>query len=182
MHNAEFLIDKLMNFYKVTTIQELAKKMEIGQPSISKWKINNSKNAIKKKCRELGIYKEIFEDDVNEVVIVSSQISKEDINCKLFLFKRRSLVYLYYLLKKQNIKNAVDYFQWQEQKDESNMFKNFIDDWSHDFENDNVSFSYNRNEADQYISHFIKIDELDYIFQNKDVFLKSILFMTNEKR
>jgi len=181
MHNAEFLIDKLMNFYKVTTIQELAKKMEIGQPSISKWKINNSKNAIKKKCRELGIYKEIFEDNISQVAI-PSQISKEDINTKLFHFHRRSLIYLLFLLQKKDINNGLDYFNWQVQKDETNMYKNFAKDWWHDFKNENVSFSFNRSEADQYISLFIKIDELDYIFQNKDIFMKSIIVMSNIKR
>ena len=34
--------------------------MEIKQSSISSWKIRNSISAIRKKCRELGIYKEIF--------------------------------------------------------------------------------------------------------------------------
>jgi len=177
------LIEKLMDFYGVSSNNELANKLEMQASSISSWKNKNSINAIKKKCRELGIYKEIFENEKNEEIpIMPAQISKEDINCKLFLFKRRSLVYIYYLLQKQDINNAVDYFQWQEQKDESNIFKNFIDDLWHDSSNDNVSFSFNRNEADRYISNFIRIDELDFIFQNKDIFLKSILFMTNEKR
>ena len=62
------------------------------------------------------------------------------------------------------------------------MFINFIDDLWHDFKNENVSFSYNRSEADRYISNLIRIDELDFIFQNKDIFMKSIIFMTDEKR
>lgn len=61
-NKAEILIDKLMSYYGVFTISELAQQMDIGQPAISKWKINNSIHAIKKKCRELGIYNEIFGD------------------------------------------------------------------------------------------------------------------------
>ena len=182
MQNAEFFINKLLDFYNVTTVKELSNNMKIGQPSISKWKINNSVNAIKKKCRELGIYKEIFENTKDSENPLSYQISKEDINAKLFLFKRRSLVYIYYLLQKEHINNALDYFHWQEQKEESSMFKKFINDIWHDTENDNISFSGYRNETDQYISNFIKIEELDYIFENKDIFIKSIIFMTNETK
>lgn len=58
--NTEEILEKLMEYYEVHTISDLAKILEIGQPAISKWKINNSINTIKKKCRELGIYDEIF--------------------------------------------------------------------------------------------------------------------------
>ena len=51
---------KLLNYFNVTTISDLAEVMEIKQSSISSWKIRNSISAIRKKCRELGIYKEIF--------------------------------------------------------------------------------------------------------------------------
>lgn len=60
--NAKELIEKLMEYYDVHTLSDLSVKMDIGQPSISKWKSNNSINAIKKKCRELGIYGDIFGD------------------------------------------------------------------------------------------------------------------------
>ena len=62
MYNATSLIDKLMEYYGVNTISELSEMIKIGQPAISKWKNNNSITAIKKKCKELGIYNEIFED------------------------------------------------------------------------------------------------------------------------
>lgn len=62
MHDAEFLIQKLMRFYKVFTISELAHEMGVSQPSISGWKKNNYTKAIGNKCRELGIYDEIFGD------------------------------------------------------------------------------------------------------------------------
>lgn len=65
MNSAEGLIQKLMNYYQVFTITELADKMGVSQPSISGWKRNNYIKAIANKCRELGIYNEIFEDNHN---------------------------------------------------------------------------------------------------------------------
>jgi len=63
---ATFFINKLFDYYNVYTISGLADKIGIKQPIISGWKLRNSINPIKKKCRELGIYKEIFTDGVNE--------------------------------------------------------------------------------------------------------------------
>jgi transcriptional regulator with XRE-family HTH domain len=60
--NAEKLIERLMSFFNVFSLHELADKLGISQPAISKWKKTNSIIAIKKKCRELGIYNEIFDD------------------------------------------------------------------------------------------------------------------------
>ena len=62
VENAEFLIEKLLNFYKVSNVAELSTKINTSQKTISNWKIRNSINAIKKRCRELGIYNEIFGD------------------------------------------------------------------------------------------------------------------------
>lgn len=56
------IIDKLFDYFKVTSIQDLAEKMNVSQPTISKWKTRNAMSAIKKRCRELGIYNEIFGD------------------------------------------------------------------------------------------------------------------------
>jgi len=60
--DAEKVINKLMDFYKVYSISELAVKLNTKQPIVSGWKARDSVNAIKKKCRELGIYDEIFGD------------------------------------------------------------------------------------------------------------------------
>jgi len=60
--NAEEVINKLMDFYKVYSISELAVKLNTKQPIVSGWKARDSVNAIKKKCRELGVYDEIFGD------------------------------------------------------------------------------------------------------------------------
>jgi hypothetical protein len=58
--NAEAYIDRLLEYFNVVTYSELSNKIGIGQPAISKWRVNNSITPIKKKCRELGIYNEIF--------------------------------------------------------------------------------------------------------------------------
>lgn len=59
-NEAIFLIEKLLNYYNLTSLQELAEKLNIKQSSLSSWKSRNSINAIRNKCRELGIYNEIF--------------------------------------------------------------------------------------------------------------------------
>ncbi|MFY9073146.1 hypothetical protein [Aliarcobacter butzleri] len=59
---AEIILEKLMSYFNVINYSELAEKIGIQQQNISKWKSRNSVNAIKKKCRELGIYNEIFGD------------------------------------------------------------------------------------------------------------------------
>lgn len=61
-NEAIFLIEKLLNYYNLTSLQELAEKLNIKQSSLSSWKSRNSINAIRNKCRELGIYNEIFGD------------------------------------------------------------------------------------------------------------------------
>lgn len=57
-----------MTYFNVFSMHELATKLEISQPAISKWKKNNSVIAIKKRCRELGIYDEIFGDIDNKIL------------------------------------------------------------------------------------------------------------------
>ena len=93
MENAEFIIEKLLNFYKASNVAELSTKINTSQKTISNWKIRNSINAIKKRCRELGIYNEIF-GDINSNIDIASEVNKglKDINkidideTTLFLF------------------------------------------------------------------------------------------------
>lgn len=61
-NEAEILIDRMMNRYDVFTISELAQRINTSQPAISQWKKKNYIKAIASKCRELGIYDEIFKD------------------------------------------------------------------------------------------------------------------------
>lgn len=60
----DLIFDRLFDYFKVGTISDLAKKMDIPQSTISKWKQRNSVSAIKKVCRELSIYREIFGEDM----------------------------------------------------------------------------------------------------------------------
>ena len=89
MYTATMIINKLMEYYNVQTISELAEIIKIGQPAISKWKNNNSINPIKKKCKELGIYNEIFDnlDSKNNLSNCADpyEIDKDDYYYKLNL-------------------------------------------------------------------------------------------------
>ncbi len=70
--NAEDLIYKLYSFFNVNNNLDLASKMRTTPQTISNWKSRNSVNAINKKCRELGIYNEIFGDlnsNINSQII-----------------------------------------------------------------------------------------------------------------
>ncbi|MFA5427103.1 MAG: hypothetical protein WC279_02715 [Sulfurimonas sp.] len=62
INEAEILLFELFKFYNVFNNNELSEKINVPAGTISKWKQRNSVNAIKKKCRELGIYNEIFGD------------------------------------------------------------------------------------------------------------------------
>ena len=71
--NAEELINKLMVYYNIETITELSSKLNVSQPTISKWKKNNSYNTILKKCKKLNIL-EYIDIDVNkyEDIVINS--------------------------------------------------------------------------------------------------------------
>ena len=69
---AEDLIYKLYFFFNVNNNLDLADKMKTTPQTISNWKSRNSVNAINKKCRELGIYNDIFGDlnsNINNQII-----------------------------------------------------------------------------------------------------------------
>ena len=61
LRDANDLVDRLMEFYGVDTISELAEYIEVSQPTISRWIKSNSIEAIKKKSIEKGIYKYLFD-------------------------------------------------------------------------------------------------------------------------
>jgi hypothetical protein len=69
MLNSEELIEKLFAYYRVSNVSELSRVIDSSQAVISNWKIRNSINAIKKKCRELGIYNEIFGDSSSVSIV-----------------------------------------------------------------------------------------------------------------
>lgn len=62
MNEIELIFDKLYSYFSVATITELAQKLDMSQPAVTNWLRRNSISAIKKRCRELGIYNEIFGD------------------------------------------------------------------------------------------------------------------------
>lgn len=66
MENVEDILERLFSYYKVASVAELSKQINTSQKTISNWKIRNSISAVKKKCRELGIYNEIF-GDINPI-------------------------------------------------------------------------------------------------------------------
>ena len=74
INQAELLIDKLLNYYNVSTYSDLGIKINVSQANISSWKIRNSVNAIKNKCKELGIYNEIF-GDFNSNIQINHSVS-----------------------------------------------------------------------------------------------------------
>ena len=83
INQAELLIDKLLNFHKVSNVAELSTKINTSQKTISNWKIRNSVNAIKKKCKELGIYNEIFGDfdkAVQKIEVLEKSLFNDNIN------------------------------------------------------------------------------------------------------
>ncbi|MFW3399245.1 hypothetical protein [Aliarcobacter butzleri] len=94
MNEIELIFDKLYSHFNVATITELAQRLDMSQPAVTNWLRRNSISAIKKRCRELGIYNEIF-GDLNGTINISLElnqalkdISKIDIDeTTLFLFK-----------------------------------------------------------------------------------------------
>lgn len=74
INEAEILIDNLLSYYNVSTYSDLALKIDTTQANISSWKIRNSINAIKNKCKELGIYNEIF-GDFNSNIQINNSVS-----------------------------------------------------------------------------------------------------------
>ena len=62
MEKVEDVLEILFQYYNVASVAQLSSKINTSQKTISNWKVRNSINAIKKKCRELGIYNEIFRD------------------------------------------------------------------------------------------------------------------------
>ncbi|MBL1242806.1 MAG: hypothetical protein COA39_000140 [Sulfurimonas sp.] len=67
-YNADFYIERLLNYYNLGTISELATVLNTKQTSISSWRKRDSVNAIKKKCREVGIYNDIFTENNSQVI------------------------------------------------------------------------------------------------------------------
>ena len=72
MKKAEDYINDLLDYYNVQDNILLSVQLGVAQQTVSNWKTRNSVNAIKKKCRELGIYDEIFKDEFSNSSIIQS--------------------------------------------------------------------------------------------------------------
>lgn len=70
-NEAEILIKKMMDKLNATSNKELAELIGLSAAAISRWKKYNYIDPIKKKCKELGIYNEIF-GDINSQTISSN--------------------------------------------------------------------------------------------------------------
>ena len=78
MVNVNDVIQKMMNHYDLDTLSELSEVLKVSQPTISKWRARNTIIPIKKRCRELGIYNEIFGSFSENVLTFSmSNIQKK---------------------------------------------------------------------------------------------------------
>ena len=59
-YDIEIILQRLLDYFDLDNMSQLADKLSVSQPTISKWKSRGSILPIKKICRELGIYNEIF--------------------------------------------------------------------------------------------------------------------------
>ena len=108
MTQVELTIEKLLSFYQVYNISDLANKMKITQATISNWKNRNSINAIRKKCRELKIYENIFEKE-NENISQETNDSDDVINNVIEELKiNMNHEEIVYELKKISINKLID--------------------------------------------------------------------------
>jgi hypothetical protein len=57
-----YFYDKILSFYNVKTLKDLSEVTDIPISTLSSIKQRNSITALKKKCRELNIFDEIFGD------------------------------------------------------------------------------------------------------------------------
>ena len=61
-YDIEIILQRLLDYFDLDNMSQLADKLSVSQPTISKWKSRGSILPIKKICRELGIYNDIFGD------------------------------------------------------------------------------------------------------------------------
>ena len=83
MFNFTYFYDKLLNFYNVNTLKDLSEVTNIPISTMSSIKQRNSITALKKKCRELGIYNEIFKNTNKEdlkIEVLEKSLFNDNIN------------------------------------------------------------------------------------------------------
>lgn len=123
---AEDIIYKLYQFFKVNNNLDLGKLLNTTPQTISNWKSRNSTNAIKKKCKELGIYNEIFKENEQEKEIRIQEDILLSIHSIFELAEKKDLIRA---LKNDLAKMYTKYFIYDKNsKDEhgKNIFPNEI--------------------------------------------------------
>ncbi len=115
MSDINSILNKLLKFYDLDTLSELSEVLKVSQPTISKWRARNTIIPIKKRCRELGIYNEIFGDfkeeifkdleysDFDKIKTLKQQCKKYDIQTTTI--KNLRLLYLFQELEKYSNEN-----------------------------------------------------------------------------
>ncbi len=63
MNDINSILNKLLEYYDIDTMAELSEILKVSQPTISKWKSRNTIIPIKRKCKEIGIYEKIFDNN-----------------------------------------------------------------------------------------------------------------------
>lgn len=62
----DLIFDRLFDYFGVASLQELAPHLNVTAGALSNWKRRGSIAAMKKKCRELGIFDDIFDDETQK--------------------------------------------------------------------------------------------------------------------
>lgn len=65
MNDFDYYFGKMMSFYKVGTIKDLASKIDALPSTVSNWNQRKSISSLQRITRELGIYDDIFEANVS---------------------------------------------------------------------------------------------------------------------
>lgn len=180
MNNVIDILEKLFRHYKVRNVAELSEKIGITQATISNWKSRNSINAIKKKCRDLDIYNDIFSNSIENEKQQYNYFTT--INSKLNLFNKPALIYLHFLIKRTDISNIMEYLNYEETKEQEKSYFSFIKDFQYDLKNDIFTISNDFKKLSQYFEYLLDSNEIDYLFKNKELFVKPILFFIKEKK
>ena len=116
MNDIDSILSKLLIYYDVDTLSELAEILDVTQPTISKWKARKAIIPIKNKCKELGIYEEIFNDlefsEFDKIKILKQQCKKYDISTNFFIYDIKKTLNIIETMIKNNKKIEDKFHQY----------------------------------------------------------------------
>ncbi|WP_321313636.1 hypothetical protein [Halarcobacter sp.] len=181
--NINDVFEKLFDYFKVYTIKDLANAIETPEPTVSKWKQRSAISPIKKKCKKLGIYDHIF----REIDSFSESDFFYTINNTLYNFEIASLISLYFILNKTNINSYDSYCSYNMEKNDIkqnifNFIKSEFKEFGFNLKNDMFTTRKGRYKLNEDFKYFLSKDKIDYIFENKEQFKESIIFLIEKKR